>query len=102
MGDYMRTGSSPLPRRGHKRHRRRKIDPGILTRQGMATKNTRNTKTDKAEAEKMKLGKVENRETEIRIDQYIFDHGWGQDGIRMDLRHSSFGFNPDRIRGIRG
>jgi len=24
----MRTGSSPLPRRGHKRHRRRKIEQG--------------------------------------------------------------------------
>ena len=31
-----------------------------------------------------------------------FYHGWGQDGIGMDLRHSSFGFNPDRIREIRG
>ena len=31
-----------------------------------------------------------------------FYHGWGQDGIRMDLRRSSFGFNPDRIREIRG
>ena len=50
----------------------------------------------------MKMGKLENRETKIRIDQDIFDHGWGQDGIGMDLRHSSFGFNPDRIRGIRG
>jgi len=69
----------------------------------MATKNTRNTKTDQGRgAEKMKLGEVENRETKIRIGQGLFDRGWGQDGIRMDLRHSSFGFNPDRIREIRG
>ena len=73
MGDYVRGGSPLLPRRGHQRHRRRKIDPSILTRQGMATKNTRNTKPDKAGAEKMKLRKVENRETEIRIDQGIFN-----------------------------
>ena len=50
----------------------------------------------------MKLGKVENRETKIRIDAGIFYHGWGQDGIRMDLRQGASVFNPDRIREIRG
>ena len=50
----------------------------------------------------MKLGKEKNWETKNRIDQDIFYHGWGQDGTGMDLRHRSFGFNPDRIREIRG
>ena len=50
----------------------------------------------------MKFLKVENWETKIRIGQDIFYHGWGQDGIGMDLSHSSFGFNPDWIREIRG
>jgi hypothetical protein len=50
----------------------------------------------------MKIGKVETGETKIRIDQGIFDHGWGQDGIRMDLRQRSSVFNPDWIREIRG
>ena len=31
-----------------------------------------------------------------------FYHGWGQDGIRMDLRQGASVFNPDRIREIRG
>jgi hypothetical protein len=39
--------------------------------QGGATKGTEDAKSNKAAEEKMKLGKVENRETEIRIDQYI-------------------------------
>jgi len=44
----------------HKKHRRRRNG------QGMATKNTRNTKIDQDGG-----GKGENRETETRIDQYI-------------------------------
>jgi hypothetical protein len=55
MGDYMRTGSSP-PR---------------ASSLPAATKGTEDAKSNKAAEEKMKLGKVENRETEIRIDQYI-------------------------------
>ena len=55
----------------------------------------------------MKIGKVENRESgklgNWDPDRPIrFYHGWGQDGIRMDLRQGASVFNPDRIREIRG
>jgi hypothetical protein len=52
--------------------------------------------------EKRKIGKEGNWERKIRIDAGIFYHGWGQDGIRMDLRQGYSVFNPDRIREIRG
>ena len=57
----------------------------------------------------MKLWKVENRETRIRIDQGIFNHegrkmtrrSGGKDEIGENRKsgnsESAFGFNPDRI-----
>jgi len=71
-----------------------RIDQDIFNREGR--------ETSRRWEEKMKFLKVENWETKIRIGQDFFYHGWGQDGISMDLKHRSSIFNPDWIREIRG